>query len=334
MYVVFSKPMRLFVLSKQNIPLAAAEAWRSCGECRARLEENLLFLDTAMLPIGLAFTREVLEVLIEFGDADNLVAVERFAWSDVVESPYAVRVRGKAPLSEKDAAGMIWRSLEAAGRKPSVSLESPKCEIHLLFLEKRIVITRLLWRNDDRFSRRRAHLRPRNHPTSLHPTVARAMINLAGPVAKIRTILDPFCGSGGILLEAGLAGRQVTGTDTDATQVERAEQNTAYFNVDASVLVHDAMRCDELTNAGVARSFDAIVTDLPLGRSAKLHDREQTFRTFFSAAARAAPVLVVALDTDPAFEELFSSQWRKLESFDWYVHKGLTKRIYVLERLR
>ncbi|MET0134565.1 MAG: methyltransferase domain-containing protein, partial [Kibdelosporangium sp.] len=58
---------------------------------------------------------------------------------------------------------------------------------------------------------RRAYRRV-TRPGSLHPPVAAAMVRLAGPGQRL---LDPFCGSGTIPIEASMAGRDVVGSDVD-----------------------------------------------------------------------------------------------------------------------
>ena len=62
------------------------------------------------------------------------------------------------------------------------------------------------------FETRKVQNRPFFSPISLHPKVARALVNLS-EVEKNETLLDPFCGTGGILLEAGLIGANVIGND-------------------------------------------------------------------------------------------------------------------------
>jgi tRNA (guanine10-N2)-dimethyltransferase len=323
--------MKLFVLSQENLALSVAEAELLHGELSSGLIDNFLLLDVEEYLHGLAFTKEIHEVLYTAKLELLTPSLNDFSWSLHVESPFVVRTRGErktgnAPVEEKELAGFIWRSLEQSGKEPSVSLDAPKTEVHLFYIKDYFLCAKLLWRNDDHFFARRAHLRPRNHPTSLNPKLARAMVNLAGKPSDIKTMLDPFCGSGGILLEGALASREMTGTDIDAQQIARAEENLAAYDRAATLSVHDAMRCDLLGK------FDAIVTDLPLGRSAKLEHAEETFRAFFEAASRITDRIVVACDASFRLETLFQKQWRPRAAFDWYVHKGLTKRVFVLQR--
>jgi tRNA (guanine10-N2)-dimethyltransferase len=70
---------------------------------------------------------------------------------------------------------------------------------------------------------RTAPKRPYFKPISLDPRLARAMANIACP--EEGKILDPFCGTGGILLEAAAIGSQVFGSDADSRMVEGSRDN-------------------------------------------------------------------------------------------------------------
>lgn len=301
--------MKLFVLSKENLAWSRAEAEQLHGR-RGTLVGNLLFLDVEEWKGGLAFTRSIHDVLFE---TQGKVA---FPWHIAVEPPFAVEGPGAA-----EVASLVWRGLERAGVEPSVDLTTPKTRITLFRVGEKLLVTKKLWTNKERFFDRRPHLRPRNHPTGLHPKLARAMINLAGPGVSV---LDPFCGAGGLLLEGALAGRSMTGMDIDPEQVQRAKENLAFYGVKANLMVGDATRCDLLGR------FDAIVTDLPLGRNAKLAAVEETFRGFFAAAARITEVLVVGAEKSCDLTPFFREWWAATASFDWYLHRSLTKQIFLL----
>ncbi len=314
--------MKLFVLSKEELALSEAEAERLHG-VRGEREGHLLLLDVDEAAPGLAFTRSVHDLLFETtaGELDGTAVA--FGWATAVDAPFAVR--GQALVDEKNFAGHVWRGLEAAGRRPAVDLERPASLI-TLFPAKggRVRVCKELWRNEERFSERRPHLRPRNHPTGLSPKLARAMVNLAGAPTAARELLDPFCGAGGILLEGSLVGRRMTGVDIDPRQIARAEENLARYGAAATLTVGDAIRCDALGR------FDAIVTDLPLGKNARLREPERTFAAFFAAAARIADTMVVAVDAGFDLPACFRQYFREEGRFDWYLHKGMVKRLFLL----
>jgi 23S rRNA G2445 N2-methylase RlmL len=108
-------------------------------------------------------------------------------------------------------------------------------------------------------------------PGALRPTVAAAMVSLAGEPSSL-PLLDPFCGSGTILVEGVAAGWSVIGADTDPEAVRVAQANTA----GAEVFVGDARQLDRLADRGV----QAVVTNLPFGKQFKI---ESSLAVWYSA---------------------------------------------------
>ncbi len=80
----------------------------------------------------------------------------------------------------------------------------------------------------------------------LPPKLAQIMLNL-GSVKRDTTVLDPFCGTGVVLMEAALTGAVVTGSDINPKMVSMTKENLSWlskeFNVDtaqANVMCADA----------------------------------------------------------------------------------------------
>ena len=119
----------------------------------------------------------------------------------------------------------------------------------------------------------------------LPPKLAQMLVNLAvGDSASIGTdmsvpyklpiVYDPFCGSGGILVEAGLLGYQVLGSDLDPRMVEFSEKNLAAMQLKGEVFLHDARQ-------KVSKKFDVIATEGYLGPPRKtLPDEKMRTKIF------------------------------------------------------
>ena len=114
-----------------------------------------------------------------------------------------------------------------------------------------------------RLSRRPLHEREyKNAHTagSLKPPVAAAMLRLVG-IAPGQSLLDPCCGAGTILAEAGKFGAAVRGGDIDTAAVSAARVNLRAAGTAAIVSAWDA-RALPIADGSVER----IVTNLPWGR--------------------------------------------------------------------
>ena len=53
-------------------------------------------------------------------------------------------------------------------------------------------------------------------------------------VKKNETLLDPFCGTGGILIEAGILGINIIGSDIDKKLVYGCKENLNFYNINNS----------------------------------------------------------------------------------------------------
>jgi len=110
------------------------------------------------------------------------------------------------------------------------------------------------------FTLRKPSRRPFFHPSALLPKLARCMINLARAKPGV-TLLDPFCGTGSILIEAGLIGCRVLGSDVKQKMVRGSLRNLEYFHIQKiNLFIADARKLP-LSN------ISCVSTDPPYSRS-------------------------------------------------------------------
>lgn len=105
------------------------------------------------------------------------------------------------------------------------------------------------------------------YPARLHPITARRLVDeLSGEGARV---VDPFAGSGTVVVEAALLGRHTWGTDLNPLAVRLARRKAvaakpAYLDalVAAAEKVSAAARDRRLARAGASRRFDQVDVDL------------------------------------------------------------------------
>lgn len=180
------------------------------------------------------------------------------------------------------------------------------------------------------FSKRRPQFRPYFHPTSMHPKLARALVNLAN-VKKGSYILDPFCGTGGILIEAGLMGMHLKGGDIDSRMVSGCGKNLELYG-----LVGELSKVNALELPNHHEKVDAIVTDPPYARCSFVSEGRSDlggfYEKFFASAInvlRPKGRLVMMLPKQYIVEY---KGYTLIEEHCIKVHKSLTRRIIVLEK--
>jgi tRNA (guanine10-N2)-dimethyltransferase len=117
--------------------------------------------------------------------------------------------------------------------------------------------------------------RPRRNAKQgmLPPKLARMMVNLTGLEPYQKTLLDPFCGSGTVLMEAGLVGyTKVIGGDINAQAVGDTKANQDWLsqqNIHTAELQTYVGSAKDVGTALAPQSVDAIVTETYLGRPRK-----------------------------------------------------------------
>lgn len=173
--------------------------------------------------------------------------------------------------------------------------------------------------------------RPFVQPGSMAPLDARALVNIAGAEPDA-TVVDPMCGTGGLLLEAALVGSNVIGVDAQWKMARGTETNLAAleaeweFDGETSSIRGDATALP-LTD-GCA---DAVVFDAPYGRQSKIarHELAELIEGALQEAARIAPQAVMV--ADQSWEEpARAAGWRVDRRFERRVHGSLVRHVHVL----
>ena len=172
--------------------------------------------------------------------------------------------------------------------------------------------------------------RPFFQPGSMDPLLARALANLAG-ARPGALVVDPMCGTGGVLIEAGLAGADVLGTDAQQKMARGAARNLAHALPDDAAF--GTARGDATQLPLPADAADAVVFDAPYGRQSKIAnlDLSDLVAGALAEARRIAPRAVVVADRSWDAEAR-AAGWRIENRFERRVHRSLDRHILVLER--
>jgi len=181
--------------------------------------------------------------------------------------------------------------------------------------------------------------RPFFQPGSMDPLLARALANVAG-ARPGHTILDPMCGTGGVLVEAGLVGAAVLGVDAQRKMAAGAATNLdRYLTPDrtpdrlpAPGRAH-TMQGDATALPLPDDAVDGVVFDAPYGRQSKIANRplDDLVAGALAEARRVAPRAVVVADR-PLVDAARAAGWRVTDRFERRVHRSLTRHLLVLAR--
>jgi len=216
----------------------------------------------------------------------------------------------------------------------AVDLEEYDVEVRVDVHDDRCLVS--VQRTKEALSRRQARLfQPR---AALKPNVAYALLRLAHCPAPPEGVLDPFCGSGTILWEAGILwpNARLVGNDWHEETLAGARDNAAAQDLTDRVTLHeaDAWRLDE--TLGEQRA-DLIVTNPPFGvRLASSMDFGPFYRhmlqQFAAVLHPGGRVVILVLRQSP-----FNNALQNTDAFDVRHVRvieigGLYPRVFVLER--
>jgi tRNA (guanine10-N2)-dimethyltransferase len=241
-------------------------------------------------------------------------------------------VRGSAGVSTREAERVLGSVL--ADRGFQIDLDAPEHVLRAVFAGEECFLGWLVAESKRDYGQRKPTERPFFQPGSMSPLDARALANIAGAGPGV-TLLDPMCGTGGVLIEGGLAGASVVGIDAQRKMVRGARENLraslgatpdAETRSSATIVRGDATRLP-LRDGEV----EGVVFDAPYGRQSKIerHTLADLVQGALTEANRVAPRAVVVGDRswrDAAHE----AGWTVEDVFKRRVHGSLVRYVHVL----
>jgi len=236
----------------------------------------------------------------------------------------AKKVEGLHPeVNTHDLAKLVGRVLS---QKHDIDLTTPDLTVRVLLSEKVHLFISDHEIDRKQFDRRKVAERPFFSPISLHPRYARALINLT-EARRGDSVLDPFCGTGGIVLEAAMMGMRAIGSDIDPEMAAGCKRNLDHFNVRAEVQVADIGDVPSMFG-----KVDAVTTDPPYGRSAstKKEDIDLLYRRGIIASAEVLSPgkrAGIVLPREVRTEEMELKELHRQR-----VHRSLTRHYHIFIR--
>jgi tRNA (guanine10-N2)-dimethyltransferase len=322
--------MRLLIeLSGENPTLPFAEL-----ECIGKVLDHRLQVAVVEAPDPeeahrLAMTQVVLEYL---GECDSdLPSFRKLLKELAIETHQSFAGRAKKihggctarnPCSQREFERLIGTMIEGP-----VSLDKPEREYRAILSEDRCYFGKVLFSiNRGSYDLRNPGKRNFFHPGVMMPRMARTLVNLTCSHAG-EVVLDPFCGTGGILIEAEMLGMHAIGSDFDPIMVEGCRQN---------ITQPDLMLADATLLPLGNYSIDAVVTDFPYGQSVCIKKTDTMANLYADALDEIHRVLKVGhravVVTHRDISEIVAEHMTILQRHDQRVHKSLTRRILVLKR--
>ena len=326
---IHTKMKLLFELSGENPTLPYAEI-----ECVASVLDMRPQVAVAECPVPaaarcLAMTHVVLEYLGEC--APDITSFKQLL-SDLSLStalPFAGRAKlihdgcqEKNPCSQREFERLIGTMITGP-----VQLINPVEEYRAILSKDRCYFGKVLFRIDrGAYNERNPGKREFFHPGVMMPRMARTLVNLSCAEAGT-TMLDPFCGTGGILIEAEMLGLHAVGSDFDPMMIMGSTENVHQ----SSLLLADTTRLPVKDG-----SVGAVVTEFPYGQSVCIKKADTMEHLYHDALEEINRVLMpghrAIVVTHRDISGIAAQHMTVLQHHTQRVHKSLTRHILVLRK--
>lgn len=342
--------MELLCIQSQEhpfLPIAELKAVIECEEMECNLEviiKGLVIIKDIkaekineyykILIKRLGYTHEVHQIIKKSTTNDLNEDVEDIDWSYYIKDTFAVRVKRffskiDTVATERKVGSVILNNT----RNIKVNLDKPTSLIRLVAFEDTVYIAIEKYKLDKKhFEDIKPHKRPFFYPGSMSPKLARCMVNLSR-VKKGDLLLDPFCGTGGILIEAGLIGCKVVGSD-----IYWKMKNGTAINLEfCGIKDYKTFNLD-VRELKMYEKVASVVTDPPYGISTSTGDidGDDIFKEFFNAIydnMKDDAYLCIAsphyVDLKPMMDEV---GFKLVEEYEIKMHRSLTRIISVIRK--
>ncbi|MGX8693337.1 MAG: TIGR01177 family methyltransferase [Methanobrevibacter sp.] len=342
--------MELLCIQSQEhpqLPIAELKAVMECENIDANIDvitEGLVILRDIgpemcgdyyrILTKRLGYTHEVHEIIITSSVEGLNEDVSSVDWSQYIDETFAVRVKRfhsdiDTVATERKMGSLILENCDDI----RVNLKKPKSLIRVVAFEDVVYVAiERIKLNKKHFEETKPHKRPFFYPGSMSPKLARCMVNLAR-VKEGQLVLDPFCGTGGILIEAGIIGCKVVGSDIYWKMKNGTAVNLEHYGITDYRTFNLDVR--ELK---MYEKVAAVVTDPPYGISTTTGDvdGENIIKEFYKSIydnMRDDAYLCMAsphfIDLKPMVDEV---GFEIVEQYEIKMHRSLTRIISVIRK--
>ncbi len=332
----------IFELSKEHSTLPKAEVI-ACLQAEnipyniVETNEDILIIETSakaeklkQLANRLSFTFHVNEFL--FSCKPSPETIKQNAMDNPIRTKGSIAVRYKNRSNETGSKSVVKALAEIYTKDRQVTLIKPDNEIRALLTDNDVYVGLNITEIDrTQFEQRKVQHRPFFSPISLHPKLARALVNLSG-IRKDGILLDPFCGTGGFLIEAGLIGAKVIGSDIERKMIDGGKKTLEFYKIKESDLF-----CSDIGDINNHVSeVDAVVTDLPYGKSTTTKGEdirglyERAFRNIADVLKKHGKAVIGLSNKDMI--DLGKSYFSLIEVHEWRAHRSLIRYFAVYQK--
>ena len=177
----------------------------------------------------LAMTKRLSRIIFYHKEEDLDISLKKIDEIDIGNCSFAIRSLSKKKQPEKTLAKRLGEKVPLHN---DINLTQP--DVKILYYKDKMTIISIWNKNKETYYKKclEHHIkhRPFFSPISIHPRIARSMVNFSNCSVK-KKIIDPFCGTGGILIEIVNMGITGIGIDILDKMIESSIGNLKHYNL-------------------------------------------------------------------------------------------------------
>jgi tRNA (guanine10-N2)-dimethyltransferase len=314
--------MKYFLhLSREHETLPAAEAVALLKPKEHEVIGNYLFFDNSpaakILCKRLAYSRGLYELLFISPQKDLFTHMKKFDWNKIYKKSFCVRLHeNPKEIEVLKVADVIWHSV----KNPKVDLDNPETLIEFFFVKNKCIVGKKIEKISPNLQEKKL-----NHPTCLDTKLARCIINLTG--VEKGAVTDPFCGVGGVLMEAAVIGLKPIGYDISDVMVEASKKNLAHIGFPKIIV-------ERRDSTKLKSKMDYIATDPPYGKNSATKNIDGLYDAFLKTLhliLRKRAVIVFPHWSK--YKKLIKKhKLRLIGEYRVYVHQSMTRVVVIVEK--
>lgn len=245
--------MYLAYYSKEHKNLSLNELYALLGKDKIQELKNGIVLIKNNIDLEqikrLSYTKKVSEILFVDKSVNNIINKiksseivfdkynKNFAFRKIVESNIHQSSTKKDKsnqkynnVDERDFADLVGSRINEISKKRNivnklkVNLDNPNTLFELIFIDDKIYFCINIYSNENDHQQRSPDKRESFFPISLKPRLAKTLVNIASSYKQF-DVIDPFCGTGGFLIESCLMNIKSIGNDYDIRMVKSTKVN-------------------------------------------------------------------------------------------------------------
>ncbi len=293
--------------------------------------------------------REYGKLIKVINNENFLEEFKKIKWENHIENPYYIEKIPAIPkikynrikkdiniLKTKDICDKIWFYLKDINFNPKVDLDNFKTKISFFVTKDYTAIIKNVKKGNQSFESRSNNNRPFRHPTTLKPKLARIVINYLSIFNEDEiSIIDPFCGTGGFLLELCSLKKELNkkwniyGNDIKEDMIDGSKKNLKHYGFSSKLFNQDTFNLDI--------KVDYLVSDIPYGKhsftSDKMTEMIKRFIKWIRFHIEKKSCIVFPKKYQEEFEKECNHFDMKIEELDEiYVHGTLSRKIALISK--